>query len=346
MTNASKFIKGYTHLGLSADKAGLSPTEIITAKEVQLYCALKLKDYANAVPVIEFIKPINLIMTAYPPVYPASSESKQANPISYALHYLYAAYLVLQTSKQMPSTRKRGIDLLYRMINTMKDSYYEKYEYSSEEYRDYDTMFGIFPDINNTKHRICNIKHLLSKIHLADMDYLTAKELLQDSPCQCISYQVTLCKLLLQINDKDALVCLGKLYEMLRQPEQTNEFYGYINNIMITYESIAALKYEEAIEFLKVISTDSPGNILVANNLMVLYMYAEQNDRLNKSLAYVEKMMCEDPTHYCSDTLVTNFSLARNLVCKMKTGKKTELCEIISSKCKNEYYKHTFPQLI
>ena len=72
-------------------------------------------------------------------------------------------------------------------------------------------------------------------------------------------------------------------------------------------------------------TSDSPANPLIANNLMVLYPFMEPDGKLERSLQYVEQMIMDDPTKYCNDTMVGNFFKIYNQVTRVKEGKKTKM---------------------
>ena len=64
---------------------------------------------------------------------------------------------------------------------------------------------------------------------------------------------------------------------------------------------------------------------MVANNLLVLYILSNADDKLEKSLQYCESMIKEDSTRYCNDVFVSNFMKIYNLMYNMTILDKNRL---------------------
>jgi hypothetical protein len=225
-------------LGLYADKKDLPLLDILTAKEMQLFCALKMRDYQNSLSLIQYFKNDLLVIHNYPPNYPikGSMESLAYEHISFAFLYLHAVYLLFQNSKEVGSTKKAGIRLLYKMYYLISKNASALVEYPSVEYEDYDTLFGLFPTISNPNFRLYIIKSLLVKAHVTEYDYNSAKELLQSEEPQqsCIASIMLQAKLCMITNDREGAEKYLKLFEeaIKQYSNEETHFYTSLHSIL------------------------------------------------------------------------------------------------------------------
>ena len=156
--------------------------------------------------------------------------------MSFAFLYLHAVHLLLQNNKEIGSTKKAGIRLLYKMYNLISKNSSVLVEYPSAEYEEYDTLFGLFPTINNPNYRLYIIKSLLVKAHVNEYDYNSAKELLQSEEPQqsCIASIMLQAKLCMITNDKEGAEKYLKMFEeaIKQYSNEETHFYTSLHSIL------------------------------------------------------------------------------------------------------------------